>query len=495
MIRQSKSRYIGAMAVLIIAGIFSACTKKEITYIDVEEPGASVIVEMKDPYYKYVLKSTTNFVDSTFYFKVTSDSASNITYFWDFGDGTTSNQRNARHKYSEMGKYQVKLTTTRDNIATSVWQQELTVINVETYLDLFGDKSAIPTDIQELKNNDILVLGYSYPSSGLSERKDFIAWLSAGMKLKSNKIFDNGMYLGAIIENTDGSLVAIGTLSGKTDYNEVIKMTAAGERLWSKTFTEGDHFQTITQTPDGGYILTGSRKVTDQLVVRMRALVKKIDSEGKPQWERFFGTGDGLSTPLLDQAANVIVETDGYVFAANKQSKSGNSCKCDSLAVIKLSPDGKDVWKKTVMWGLNREDQSGPVISSKHKNGTYIFGSYDGLYIFSTSGEFLDRKLLEGNMSSLITTTEGNIQTSRTGPSYVTAYSHGYDENGVVLWYYTAPVLVPVNGGWQNNLSSIAGKLAPLKAGGSILSASYFVSGTFKHVPFVVKIDKNGKAM
>jgi len=495
MIRQSKSRYIGAMAVLIIAGIFSACTKKEVTYLDVEEPGASVIVEIMETHSKYVLKSTTNFIDSTFYFKVTSDSASNITYLWDFGDGTTSNQRNARHKYSAMGKYQVKLTTTRDNFASSYWQQELTVINGESYLDLFGDRSAMPTDIQELKNNDILVLGYSYTNSSLSERKDFITWLSPGMKLKSNKIFDIGMYLGAIIESTDGSLVAIGTLSGKNDYNEVIKMTAAGERLWSKTFAEGDHFQAITQTPDGGYILTGSRKVTDQYIIRRRALVKKLDSEGNQQWERFFGTGDGVAIPLLDQAANVIVETGGYVIAANKQSKGGNSCKCDSLAVIKLGPDGKDVWKKTVMWGLNREDQSGPVISSKHKNGTYIFGSYDGLYVFSGSGEFLERRLVEGDMFSLITTTEGNVQTSRTGPYYVTAYSNGYDENGVPLWYYTAPVLVPVNGGWQNNLSSIAGKLAPLKAGGSILSASYFVSGTFKQVPFVVKIDKDGKPM
>ena len=55
--------------------------------------------------------SSINYFDVTFTNTTTVDpSDSEVTYLWDFGDGTTSNEINPQHTYDTIGDYDVTLT-------------------------------------------------------------------------------------------------------------------------------------------------------------------------------------------------------------------------------------------------------------------------------------------------------------------------------------------------------------------------------------------------
>jgi PKD repeat protein len=56
---------------------------------------------------------------------VVNDSSSSDTYFWDFGDGNTSTDRNAVHVYSKDSLYSVKLTVTNKQGCQSFYTQQL----------------------------------------------------------------------------------------------------------------------------------------------------------------------------------------------------------------------------------------------------------------------------------------------------------------------------------------------------------------------------------
>ena len=54
-------------------------------------------------------------LDETVYFSAgTNIDSSNLSWFWDFGDGNTSNQKNPTYKYSSTGRYSVNVTVTDD---------------------------------------------------------------------------------------------------------------------------------------------------------------------------------------------------------------------------------------------------------------------------------------------------------------------------------------------------------------------------------------------
>lgn len=62
-----------------------------------------------------------------FYAHFTNNSYDATSYLWDFGDGTTSSEKNPIHKYSGKGVYKVVLTA-KDNGKTDTYTKNITVV-------------------------------------------------------------------------------------------------------------------------------------------------------------------------------------------------------------------------------------------------------------------------------------------------------------------------------------------------------------------------------
>lgn len=80
--------------------------------------------------------------ETTFINKTSSEINKPLTYSWDFGDGTSSNMQNPKHKYAKQGRYTVTLTVQSDNIIETKIKQ-IVVRPKNLKIDLFTDKEKI----------------------------------------------------------------------------------------------------------------------------------------------------------------------------------------------------------------------------------------------------------------------------------------------------------------------------------------------------------------
>ncbi len=101
-------------------------------------------------------------------------SADAVEYFWDFGDGTTSTQRDPEHTYREMGIYEISLTITTADGCTNTFTGTINLTNqnftgAPAYLETtdtdevqaFAEFKLYPNPV-----NETLRLEFSMPASG-----------------------------------------------------------------------------------------------------------------------------------------------------------------------------------------------------------------------------------------------------------------------------------------------------------------------------------------
>jgi len=108
---------------------------------------------------------------------------------------------------------------------------------------------------------------------------------------------------------------------------------------WEKTFggDGSDHGYSVSQTSDGGYIITGFTFVK---AGNGDVYLLKVDAAGNRQWEKTFG-GD-----KYDVGKSVQQTSDwGYVIAGNTASFSS---KENEIFLIKTDPSGNTVWEKSI---------------------------------------------------------------------------------------------------------------------------------------------------
>ena len=169
----------------------------------------------------------------------------------------------------------------------------------------------------------------------------------------------------SITTTPDGGFVLTGsTLSNDGDFNGmnkgledifVIKLDSQGNILWKKTFG-GSNYEwgySITTTPDGGFVLTGSTLSNDGDFEEMNKgvgdiFVIKIDSRGDVQWKKTFGG----TTSGLDEGWSITTTPDsGLVLTGSTSSNdddfNGMNKGLEDIFVIKLDSQGNILWKKT----------------------------------------------------------------------------------------------------------------------------------------------------
>jgi prepilin-type N-terminal cleavage/methylation domain-containing protein len=171
----------------------------------------------------------------------------------------------------------------------------------------------------------------------------------------------------SITETSDGSYI----ITGKTtsfgvglDDMVIIKYNSAGDLLWNHTWgVEGLRNQvgeSVAQTSDGGYIVTGSNAVaggTDVIVV-------KYNSAGDLLWNRTWGSNS------INIGMSIIQTLDGG-YAITGQTNGYGAGSAD-LLFQKYDSAGNIAWTRT--WG-DSETQVGRAITQAGDGSYYITGS------------------------------------------------------------------------------------------------------------------------
>jgi hypothetical protein len=112
-----------------------------------------------------------------------------------------------------------------------------------------------------------------------------------------------------IEEHPEGGFLIGGSIRypGTSTSGFIVRVSADGDTLWTRSYTEISIIYDIRQLPDGGFAIAGRR-----LADNNRGVVMRVDDQGSIQWIRFLcGRGPlGMAMEVLDEGS--IVTFCGY---------------------------------------------------------------------------------------------------------------------------------------------------------------------------------------
>ena len=178
----------------------------------------------------------------------------------------------------------------------------------------------------------------------------------------------SGRDVGLSVQQTidDGYIITGFTSSFGAGYDDVwlIKTNANGDTLWTKTFggSNMDWGQSVQQTMDGGYIITGSTPSFGSNGYDDVWLIK-TNADGDTLWTKKFGGS------YYDEGISVQQTNDGgYTIAGDTWSFGAGHC---DIRLIKTNIDGDTLWTKT--FGGSNNEYVGEAMQTKDE-GYVIIG-------------------------------------------------------------------------------------------------------------------------
>lgn len=254
-------------------------------------------------------------------------------------------------------------------------------------------------DVIQTNDGGFAILGYSQSNDGdVSENFGFSDYWVSKLDASGNILWqkslgyagtDNGI---SLLETTDLGFLLTGVLDvtasgGLGDSKSTksqhaggaywaIKLNHFGEKQWSKYF--GGNFTdtpyNVIETEDYGYIIVGSSDSADVDISSNQGTydfwVIKINSTGTLVWEKSFGGSE------IDEAFGISKTSDNnYIIVGDSRSNNldvSENHGASDVWVIKISPSGNLLWKKT--YGGTGFD-AGRSISNTSDNGFLISGS------------------------------------------------------------------------------------------------------------------------
>ncbi|MFC2088962.1 T9SS type A sorting domain-containing protein [Calditrichota bacterium] len=199
-------------------------------------------------------------------------------------------------------------------------------------------------------------------------------------------------------QTTDGGYI----IAGWTDTYDIdwvdawlVKTNSSGDTLWTKTFggNSEDKFNEVRQTTDGGYIIVGT---TGSLGAGLDDVwLIKTDQNGNQQWAKTFGANG------QEQGNSVYQTVDGGYIITGSSKAYGSTF--DNLFLIKTTSSGDTIWTKKYggpSWDIGNSVQEtndgGYIIAGK--TSSYGAGSQDVWLIKTTaSGDTLWTKTFGGS--------------------------------------------------------------------------------------------------
>lgn len=255
--------------------------------------------------------------------------------------------------------------------------QEICLIKTDSSGNIEWDKffGGIRKDkgksVAQTSDDGYIVLGEIETSELISDLSNDVDLILIKTDSKGNKKWDKTFggedweFAGSVEQTNDGGFIFCGsTVIDRSNLTEIdallIKTDSNGNLEWERIYGEKNEggANSVRQTKDGGYIVTGEVQFSD---VNVDALLIKTDANGTIEWEMAYGGS------LYDAGWDVTQTSDGgYLIVGEFQSKSID------LLVIKTDRHGDQEWYR--QFGEDDSDDSGFSVQRTTDGGCIITG-------------------------------------------------------------------------------------------------------------------------
>ena len=207
--------------------------------------------------------------------------------------------------------------------------------------------------------------------------------------------------LSSLQETSDGGFILGGSsrsgISGNKSSPAVsgwdywlVRLDQDGNKLWDKAFDHvggDDHCNSLQQTSDGGFILGGSSAAPPDPLGSTFApdfWVLRLDSNGEKLWDRPFGGSGDDTLYSLSQTRD-----GGFILGGTSDSGMDGSKTTSNLGghdfwVLRLDPEGKELWEQT--YGGIREEEIRSIRQTS--DGGFILGGWSTSFLDAPSNCF-----------------------------------------------------------------------------------------------------------
>ena len=235
--------------------------------------------------------------------------------------------------------YEATLVMTADaNSDSIVW--------AATYGGSFSDAFY---NVKKSNQGGFIATGFSNKSSASSPAMLVVITDVNGKMLKSKTYGGSAFTQGfSVIPNADSGYLVAGVIQKTSNSDHdiyLVRINDSGDTLWTKSLgaNSSDQYDTVNDAaygviaaPGGGYFLTGSLNGYSQYGGKV--FLMKVSAKGDSLWTKTFAAGIGYSLTLTHQ--NGVV--DGIAISGSLQEGSSQD-----IFLVKTDLDGKRLWSKT----------------------------------------------------------------------------------------------------------------------------------------------------
>lgn len=479
---KTKKLFLTSSIFLVFFCCLMGC-KKNSAKTDLPTPSKPAVkfnVQVKSPTAGNLFYASMNYIDSNFYFKNLSDSSNSITYKWDFGDGLVSTDKNPVHKYAKRGHYKVLLLVNSNNKVSDTSSVVLSVVLGEKSIAIDNQTNLRPINAIETPDKGFLIAAVSNTANSPNVYSCSLIKTDSLFKQVSVYHFPANYYFYFFQPSGDGNYFLTGTSSGNVSLdNELFKISASGNILWSKQFSNTTALISVLQPQtDKILILAQNNSLDSYGNTILRTGLFMTDNSGNLLWSKVFNTD--LTIQL---SYNLLLESDGFVFAGSEPGGSPLSFT-DSLIAVKMDYSGNELWHHSSPWSVGAYMPNETFISKSSAGNYFITNAAVtyGLYMVSPQGALINKVPQLPTVIYSYSASDGNILLVHNDATIGSASKVNNQETTIWSKSFESPCY-PVN------ISEFE-KDRYLMLGAQI---DYFSTGLSSHYNILLlQVDKNG---